>query len=112
MTITATSDNQIRKSNIRDWTIGLQIRHRLPTAERFSATDVTEYLAGVRGSLRLDVGRPDHLGPFLGFVGVELTEIGGREREHVATEIGNPRLHIGVGKASHAILILRGLALA
>ena len=24
MTITATSDNQIRKSNIRNWTIGLQ----------------------------------------------------------------------------------------
>ena len=35
MTITATSDNQIRKSNIRNWTIGLH-RHRLPTAERFS----------------------------------------------------------------------------
>jgi hypothetical protein len=50
--------------------------------------------------LRLDVGRPDHFAPFLGFVGDELAEIGGREREHVATEIGNPRLHIGVGKSS------------
>ena len=41
-----------------------------------------------RASLRLDVGGPDHLAPFLGFVGDELAEIGGRECEHVATEIG------------------------
>src|SRR6516162_5202211 len=36
MTITATSDNQIRKSNIRNWAADLC--HRLPTAERFSAS--------------------------------------------------------------------------
>jgi hypothetical protein len=56
-------------------------------------------------SLRLDVRRLDHLAPFLGLVGDELTEIGGREREHVATEIGNPRLHIGVGKSSVDLLV-------
>ena len=32
--------------------------------------------------LRLDVGRPDHLGPFLGFVGDELAEVGGRAGKH------------------------------
>ena len=37
---------------------------------------------------RLDVGGPDHLAPFLGFVGDELAEVGGRDREHVATEVG------------------------
>jgi hypothetical protein len=30
--------------------------------------------------LRLDVSCPDHLGPFLGFVGDELAEVGGRTR--------------------------------
>src|SRR5215469_18113899 len=33
-------------------------------------------------SLRLDVGRPDHLAPLLGFVGHELAEVGGRARKH------------------------------
>src|SRR5262245_59454254 len=32
-------------------------------------------------SVCLDVGRPDHLGPFLGFVGDELAKIGGRARK-------------------------------
>src|SRR5262245_52521890 len=34
---------------------------------------VTEYSA--RDSLRLDVGRPDHLAPLLGFIGDELAEV-------------------------------------
>src|SRR5262245_54398196 len=36
------------------------------------------------GSLRLDVGRPDHLGPLLGLVGDELAEVGGRARKRRA----------------------------
>jgi hypothetical protein len=53
MTITATSDNQIRKSNMRNWAIGL------------------------RGAplLRLDACELDYLGPFLGFVGNQPAEI-------------------------------------
>src|SRR5437868_4398028 len=54
---------------------------RLPR-QRFSATGVTEYLAESRGSLRVDVGGPDHLAPLFGFVGDEFAEIGGRPREH------------------------------
>ena len=38
-----------------------------------------EGLEDYRGSLQLDVGSPDHLGPFLGFLGNELAEAGGRE---------------------------------
>src|SRR5262245_1349136 len=38
----------------------------------------------IAGSLRLDAGRLDHLGPFLGFVGNELAKIGGRARERRA----------------------------
>ena len=32
---------------------------------------------GMSGSLCLDVGRPDHLAPLLGFVGDKLAEVGG-----------------------------------
>src|SRR6516164_8088453 len=35
-------------------------------------------------SLRLDVGRDNHLAPFFGLVGDELAEIGGRACEHRA----------------------------
>src|SRR3954468_11696280 len=49
-----------------------------------------------RGSLRLDVGCPDDLAPFLGFVGDELSEIGGRAAKHGAAQIGEPRLDLGV----------------
>jgi hypothetical protein len=46
----------------------------------------------VTASVCLDVGCPDHIAPLLGFVGNELGEAGGRERERVATEVGKPRL--------------------
>src|SRR5215813_8888869 len=48
---------------------------------------------------RLDVGRPDHLAPLLGVIGDELFEVGGREREHRAAEVGKPCLDFGIGKA-------------
>src|SRR5262249_19214940 len=51
-------------------------------------------------SLRLDVERPNDVAPLLRFVDDELAEIGGREREHVATQVGKPRLHLGIGKPS------------
>src|SRR5215472_18688931 len=53
-----------------------------------------------RGStlLGLDVGRPDHLAPLLGFVGDELTEVAGRAWEHSATKVSKARLHLGVGE--------------
>jgi hypothetical protein len=35
-------------------------------------------------SVRLDAGKLDHLGPFLGFSGYELPEIGGRPRKRRA----------------------------
>src|SRR5215510_8347941 len=48
---------------------------RLPR-QRFSATGVTEYWIGTAASVGLDVCGPDHLGPFLGFLGDELPEVG------------------------------------
>src|SRR5262249_3070306 len=51
------------------------------------------------------VGRADDFAPLLGFVGNELPKVGGRERKHVATEVGKPRLHLGLGKASVDLLV-------
>src|SRR5262252_3445376 len=42
------------------------------SAPRFAERVLRNIRPGSRGSLRLDVGRPDHLAPFLGFVGDEL----------------------------------------
>ena len=52
------------------------------------------------GSLRLDVGRPDHLAPLLGLVGDEPSKVGGRARKYAAAEIGKPRLHLGISERS------------
>src|SRR5215831_4806281 len=97
MTITATSDNQIRKSNIRNWTIGLQTfaTGSLPRSGLVQR-DVMEY----RRSFRLDVGRPDHPRPLLGLVGDELAKVGRRARKHRRAQIGNPRLHLGISEPS------------
>src|ERR1700756_4748856 len=38
--------------------------------------------------IRLDVGRPDHLAPLLGFVGNVFAEVGGRAWKHSATKVG------------------------
>jgi hypothetical protein len=43
-------------------------------------------------SLRLDVGRPDHLGPLLGFFSNEFAEVGERHRHRHAAEVGKARL--------------------
>jgi hypothetical protein len=60
---TETSDNQIRKSNIRNWTIGL---HTFATGSLPRSGLVQRALrnisSGSCGSLRLDVGGLDHLG--------------------------------------------------
>ena len=46
-------------------------------------------MSGGRRSLRLDVGRSDHLAPLLGFVGDELAEVSGRARKHRVAQIGD-----------------------
>src|SRR5205807_9262639 len=50
-------------------------------------------------SLRLHVGRPDNLGPFLSYLHAELAEFGGREDEHLAAYFGKPGLELGIGKS-------------
>src|SRR5262249_53708945 len=56
-------------------------------------------------SLRLDVEGPDEFAPLLSFVGDELAKVSGREREHVATQVGKARLDLGIGEASADLLV-------
>src|SRR6516225_541168 len=50
-------------------------------------------------SVRLDVGRPDHLAPFLGVVDNELAELGGRGCIGLQAQIDEPRLELRAGKS-------------
>jgi hypothetical protein len=50
------------------------------------------------GLPRPDVGRPDHVAPFLCFIGDELAELGGRARKHGAAQFGEARFQLGIGE--------------
>jgi hypothetical protein len=77
------SDPQIQHSQLDNWAADL--RHRLPTAERFSASKRYGKSLAETSSLRFDVGRPDHLAPLLCFFADELAEVGGRARKRRRT---------------------------
>ena len=98
MTITATSDNQIRKSNIRNWTIGLQTfaTGSLPRSGLVQR-NVMEYRAGIAGSFRLDARELYHFGPLLGFFGNERFEIGRRATEDNPAQVHELCLQFGIG---------------
>src|SRR5215831_1400564 len=55
--------------------------------------------------LRIDVGRPDHLAPFLGLVGDELAEVHGRACEYRAAQVGKPRVELAIGKGGIDLLV-------
>src|SRR5215471_19998193 len=55
-------------------------------------------LVWLAGLLWLDVGRPDHLAPLLGFVGNEFAEVGGRASKHTDAHVGEPPLQLGIGE--------------
>ena len=66
---------------------------RLPRRRDLSPiTGVTEYWSRTAVSVCLDVGRTGHLAPLLAFFGDQPSKVAGREREHVATQVGKPRL--------------------
>src|SRR5262245_29176582 len=53
---------------------------------------------GYPASVQLDVSGPDYLAPFLGFVGDELAEVGGRARKRRAAQVGKLRLDFQIGQ--------------
>src|SRR5262249_12888406 len=59
----------------------------------------------VRRSLRLDVGAAEHVGPLLGISCDELAEVGRRARQHRAAQVGNARLHLGIGERHIDLLV-------
>src|SRR5262249_55201350 len=51
------------------------------------------------GLVWLDIGHLDQFAPLLGFVGDVLRELRRRTREHDDTQVGKPRLNLGIGEA-------------
>src|SRR5215831_18808524 len=56
-------------------------------------------------SLRLDVGGPDHLAPFLGFLGDQLSELSRRSRQRRAAEVSETGLHLRVVESRVDLLV-------
>src|SRR5262249_45633778 len=54
---------------------------------------------------RLDVGRPDHLGPFFCGIGHKLPKSGGRTGKCRIAEIGKPRAHFRVCQSRVHLLV-------
>src|SRR5262249_59110899 len=49
-------------------------------------------------SVRFRARQLDHFRPLLGFIHEQLGEVGGRAGQRRATELGDARLHLGIGK--------------
>src|SRR5262245_29008124 len=62
--------------------------------QRFSATK--RYGTSWPQSLRLDAGGLDHLGPLLGFLGDELSELDWCHRQRHTADFGQARYHFGI----------------
>src|SRR5262245_54391870 len=56
-------------------------------------------------SFRLDTRELDHLAPLLGVIGDELAEVGGRAWKCSGTQLGEPRLHLGIGESRVDLLV-------
>src|SRR5262249_15854987 len=82
-----------QKAPLFDHLVGMAERPRI------RETGVTEYWPRTARSVCLVVGRPDHLAPLRGLGGNELCKGAGRARKSSATEFGQPRLDLGIGKA-------------
>src|SRR6516162_2437198 len=75
-----------------------------PERPRFRGTGFMECDAETGGSICLDACELHHLAPFLGFVGDELCEVGGRARQRLA-EVSQTDLHLGVGEGRVDLLV-------
>src|SRR5215510_1291304 len=62
-------------------------------------------LWNVASSIRLNVGSTNHLAPLLGFVGDELSKLGGGAGKNRAAQFGEPRLDRRIGESRVDLLI-------
>src|SRR5215831_12318876 len=61
--------------------------------------------AGIAGSIRFNARELHHLAPLFGLFGDQLAEVSRRTRKHRAAEIGEPRLHRGIGESHIDLLV-------
>src|SRR5262245_55120367 len=71
-----------------------RLRHQQPAIRR--TLWKSSRSSAETSSLRLDVGGPDHLAPFLGFLGDQLAELDRRSRQRRAAEVSETGLHLRV----------------
>ena len=64
-----------------------------------------EFQCDRTGLIRFDIGRPNHLGPFFGFLNDKLAEIVGRARHLDAAQIGDPCFHIRIDQGRVDLLV-------
>src|SRR6478752_5922439 len=64
-----------------------------------------EYWNWVTAAVCLDIGGPDHIGPFLGFFGDQLAELDRRSRQRRAAEVSETGLHLGVVESRVDLLV-------
>jgi hypothetical protein len=79
---------------------GLPVLTRNGHRDAFRRSGFAEYWPRPRRSLRLDVGRPDHLAPLLGVFCDELAEVGRRARQRRAAEVDQARLQLRIVESS------------
>src|SRR5262245_8997653 len=95
------SNPQIQHSQLGNWAADL--RHRLPTAERFSATGGYGTSPGLAGSLRRDVGRADYLGPLGGIRLDDDSKLLRRIEGRLKTELRDPLAHVSLHGDLHDV---------
>src|SRR5947199_4311011 len=73
--------------------------------QRLSSTDVTEHWIGLPHQSALMLEGPDHLAPLFGFLGDEPAKVCGRDDKRLASKVGKPCLHLGIGEARVDLLV-------
>src|SRR6516225_10337756 len=67
--------------------------------------NMRQLATGATALLRLDVRRPYHLAPFLGFVGDKLAEFGGCHRQRLSVQVGETRPQLGFDNGPTGFLV-------
>jgi len=98
--ISTLTGERVDAANSSRWYLSRRAMRR-----HFCRTDTMEHLTSRSpASLHLDVDRPDHLGPFLGFLGDQLAEVGRRAVSTMPPKLANRAFTFG--SVSEALISL------